>query len=39
MELKGKMYKHEKKTVVGTLKNALNGINYTFTTEINFKIP
>ncbi len=38
MELKGKRYKHEKKTVVGTLKNALNGINYTFTTEINFKI-
>ena len=38
MELKGKRYKHEKKTVTGTLKNALNGINYTFTTEINFKI-
>ena len=38
MELKGKRYKHKKKTAIGTLKNALNGINYTFTTEINFKI-
>lgn len=38
MVLKGRRYKHEKKTVIGTLKNALNGINYTFTSEINFKI-
>ena len=38
MELKGKRYRHEKKTAIGTLRNALNGINYTFTSEINFKI-
>ncbi len=38
MILKGKRYKHEEKTVYGTLRNALNGINYTFSTEINFKI-
>jgi len=38
MVLKGRRYKHEKKTVIGTLKNALNGINYTFTSEINFKM-
>lgn len=38
MVLRGKRYKKEKKTVLGTLRNALNGIVYTYSVEINFKI-
>lgn len=38
MVLRGKRYKKEKKTALGTLKNALNGIIYTYSVEINFKI-
>ncbi len=38
MVLRGKRYKKEKKTVLGTFRNALNGIIYTYSVEINFKI-
>ena len=38
MVLRGKRYKKEKKTALGTLRNALNGIIYTYSVEINFKI-
>ncbi len=38
MKLIGRRYKKDKKTVQGTLKNALEGIIYTFNTEINLRI-
>ena len=34
MKLFARRYKHEKKTVKGTLKNALEGINYTYNSEV-----
>ena len=37
MKLIGKRYKHEKKTIKNTLGNALEGIEYCFNSEINFK--
>ena len=38
MKLFARRYKHEKKTVKGTLKNALEGINYTYNSEINLRL-
>lgn len=38
MKLIGRRFKKDKKTPQGTLKNALEGIIYTFNTEINFRI-
>ena len=38
MALIGKRFKKEKKTARGTVKNALEGISYTFSTEINLRI-
>ena len=38
MILKGNRYKKEKKTALGTIKNAWDGIVYTFNTEINLRI-
>lgn len=37
MKLIGRRYKHEKKTVKNTLCNAVEGIEYCFNSEINFK--
>ena len=37
MRLIGKRYKHEKKTLKNTFGNALEGIEYCFNSEINFK--
>ena len=38
MKLLGKRYKHEKKTVKNTFKNALDGIIYTYNSEINLRL-
>lgn len=38
MKLLGKRYKHEKKTVKNTFKNAMEGIIYSFNSEINFRL-
>jgi diacylglycerol kinase (ATP) len=38
MKLIGRRYKHEKKTVKNTLKNAMEGIIYSFNSEINFRL-
>ena len=38
MILKDRRFKKEKKTVQGTVKNALDGIIYTFNTEINLRL-
>ena len=38
MKLLGRRYKKEKKTAKGTISNALEGIIYTFNTEMNFRI-
>ena len=37
MRLIGRRYKHEKKTIKNTFGNALEGIEYCFNSEINFK--
>ena len=38
MKLLGRRFKKEKKTAKGTIKNALEGILYTFNTEMNFRV-
>ena len=38
MKLLGRRYKHEKKTIKNTFKNAMEGIVYTFNAEINLKL-
>ena len=38
MKLLGRRFKKEKKTAKGTIKNALEGIFYTFNTEMNFRV-
>ena len=38
MKLFDRRYKHEKKTVKGTLKNALEGIGYAYNSEINLRL-
>ena len=38
MKLIGRRFKKEKKTPQGTVKNALEGIIYTFNTEMNFRV-
>lgn len=38
MKLFGRRYKHEKKTVKSTLKNAIEGIIYTYNSEINLRL-
>ena len=38
MKLFAGRYKHEKKTVGNTLKNAIEGIKYTYNSEINLRI-
>lgn len=38
MKLIDKRYKHEKKTVKNTIKNALDGIIYVYNSEINMKL-
>ena len=38
MKLIGRRFKKEKKTAQGTIKNALEGISYTFNTEMNFRV-
>ena len=38
MKLLDKRFKHEKKTVKSTLKNAIEGITYTYNSEINLRL-
>ena len=38
MKLLDRRYKHEKKTVKNTLKNAVEGIAYTYNSEINIRL-
>lgn len=37
MKLIGRRYKHEKKTIKNTIGNAIEGIEYCYNSEINFK--